>query len=256
MRLPLLARRATALLDRAVPRPAPLTRVQEFLDNPARFMRKNHVAYRGDPPDDIVGGIGKFVLVQIDERAEHISTSRLPLRRNRPAQGASFHIRAADKLANKDVPGTPQPFNAYWSGFVADGKAMCSLPATGPTIMLTPALTGCAVACVAGQNNTASFSHYNNKVASTLVNRVLPGQDIVAIARADYPGLHGLSVMSSEYYRDEGKGRAGWETTVIGARTERSGWSFWVQHGQQVHSKVHQILAVEELTPGLRISRP
>jgi hypothetical protein len=251
-----LARRgATAMLDFTVARPPRLTKVDEFLDNPTRFLRKNHVAYRGDAPECGAGRIGEFVLIKVDEAVDHTSASTLPLRRNRPTAGAAFHIRAADKLAGRDIRHEAQPFQAYWSGFVPNGKVMCSLPATGPRIMLTPALTGCAVACLVAQNNTASFSHYNNKDPNATGDKVLPAAGIVALARADYPGLDGLSVMSSEYYRDTRNGPTPWETTVIGERTEQGGWSFWAQHAQRDRNDVHQIRDVEQLTPGLRVDR-
>jgi hypothetical protein len=222
-----------------------MTALNDFLNNPPEFMRRNHVVFTGQSGAALAGRSHTFSFIAMERLARYRSSIFLGIGGAKRNAGA-FTIRASDAgHADLSLPGA-ETFAAIWSGFVAGGKVKCDLENTGPDIMLTPQLSGCAVAFSAQSNGQASFSHYNNKTGSAT-------QDAAAMAQhayGDYPLDPGLGLLTKEAYRNRGKDASRpLLVTALGWRKEGV-WTFWAQY-TEIKGGVHQIRGVERLQPGM-----
>lgn len=236
--------------------------LSEFLRDPPAFLRNNIVTYVGERPSQAGGGVFDFVLIPVgDASARSRSMVFLGMSIRKP-RAEVYEIRWADaQMIGADRLARGERFRAIWSGYVPRGKSQALLPADGEVeIMLTPKMDGCSAAYAAQRDGTARFSHYNLMDAKG--KKTLPASAMIAAARADYPGVGNLGVMTKEHYN--GKSNAGlatrfdWKTkhadpyvNVIGWR--RNGlWTFWIQYTDWKGS-AQQILDVKQLTPGVKL---
>lgn len=243
-----------------------MANLASFLSDPVQFMRSNHVAFVGVSPAQQGGGVYEFILRDLGKAARARASVFLGVVLRKVDAGV-FEIRYKGALD----PGDPrlaegETFRAIWSGYVPGGKAECVLDGAGDVdIMLTPELTGCTVAFASQPNGDARFSHYNLLGTG---RQTLRASGMVAEARSDYRGVGNLGVVTKEHYR--GKSSAGddqqfnpklghvWEqyrsrpaASVIGRRVGGR-WGFWIQY-TCCKGSVQQILAVKQLTPGIKI---
>lgn len=240
--------------------------VDDFLNDPPAFLRRNLVRYVGARPSTQGGAEYRFLLIPLAKPGRRRSGVFLGMSINK-ANADAYEIRHAGSLLPGDARGAGgQPFTAVWGGFVAGGKVQVDLKTTGADIMLTPELTGCAVA-FASHVNGARFSHYNLLEDTRTIDRAGMQKE----AGADYgSAAHGL-LTKEDYYdkssadmREEGqigavgkivrklapRSHAGPRASVIGWR-RGAHWSFWVQY-TDMKGAAQQILGVEEIKPGRR----
>lgn len=242
-----------------------MTVLDEFMQNPAQFMRFNHVACKGIMPVD--PGEYTFVLVPFGGTARRRGGVFLGKSTGKADAGA-YEIRHSGSWINANQRAAGEEFTAYWGGYQVGGTAECALDGTGSALMLTPELTGCTVSFVAGANGHARFSHYNLKNDT----RTLDAPEMVARVRSDYAGETGVGILTKEHYNGKSgadlrdhdqlnrfqklvkknlpmntRGRP--TANVIGWRNSGQ-WEFWVQYSDEKGS-VRQVLNVKRLTPGL-----
>jgi hypothetical protein len=227
-----------------------MTDLANFLSNPPRFMRNNHVRYCGQSPPR--GGESyEFALLRIGAAGARKQRVFLGLSLGKADAGV-FEIRLASggNVAGKgEHLGT---FRAVWSGYQAGGTARCALVGWGEDIMLTPELTGCSVVCAPQPNGGAYFSHYNLRDPANNARKMdVAGMEAQALT--DYPSnTHG--VLSKEtYYAKAKAGAPGAKfarATVIGWRTGGE-WTFWTQYVEE-KSGAFQKRDVQQLRPGTR----
>lgn len=227
--------------------------LDDFLRDPPRFLRHNHVTYRGQYPDTQGGGEYDFILLPLENVTARTRGGVFLGKSLAKADAGVYEIRWRDApLLGADRLARGAPFRAIWGGFVAGGKADVALDSNGPDLMLTPELTGCTIAHAAQRNGDARFSHYNMMAGP----RTLPGPAMVAAARSDYAGVGNLGVLTREHYHGKSTFETSKERTrpaanVIGWR-KGGVWTFWVQY-TDVKGTVSQILDVRQLTPGVKI---
>jgi hypothetical protein len=233
--------------------------VDEFLRDPPEFLRRNHVAYVGQAPSPAGGGVYEFILLPTLLTARRRAGVFLGKSIGKADAGV-YEIRyTGASLLDADRLSRGQRFDAIWSGFVAGGMVEVALDGAGPDIMLTPALSGCAVAFAAQPDGRARFSHYNIKNG----DQTLDAAGMEALARQHYAGARKPSLVTKEDYRklnkyDENTKHTGPTANVIGWR--RNGqWTFWMQYVdvKTVAGKamdIKQILEVRQMRPGSRIA--
>lgn len=233
-----------------------MTAVDQFLADAPQFLRNNHVQFKGQSPP--AAGRYWFLLIPVQSGARRRFGVFLGKSIGKADAGA-YEIRYRDaQFLSADARRDGMEFEAQWSGYVAGGKAQCALDSTGPDIMLTPELTGCAIAFAATPDGRARFSHYNLKDES----RTLDGVGMASAARSDYAGAQFGVLTKEQYYAkstadmSEGGGaavrpHARASANIIGWR-KGGQWTFWSQY-TDMKGQVRQILDVRKLTPGARI---
>lgn len=243
-----------------------MSALDDFINDPPAFMRRNLVTYVGIRPSLQGGAEHDFFLIDVGKAARTRSGVFLGMSINKADAGV-YEIRYAGALALDDERrGHGEEFRAVWGGFVPRGKVEVALGRAGAAIMLTPELTGCTVAFASPANGAARFSHYNLMDGG---GRTLDRAGMRSEAEADYSGVaHGL-LTKEDYYakssadmREPGqigavgqivnkllpRAHAGPRASVIGWRRGDQ-WTFWVQY-TDMKGAVHQILDVEQLQPG------
>ena len=234
-----------------------MSAVDRFLADAPQFLRNNHVRFKGQSPPD--AGRHWFLLIPVQSGARRRFGVFLGKSIGKADAGA-YEIRYRDaSMLSADARRDGMPFEAQWSGYLAGGKAHCTLDSTGPDLMLTPELTGCAIAFAATPDGCARFSHYNLKDGS----RTVDGVGMASAAQGDYAGAR-FGVLTKEHYY--GKSTADMSDTggsATGSRHARASaniigwrrggqWTFWSQY-TDMKGQVRQILDVRQLTPGARI---
>lgn len=186
-----------------------------FINDPATFLKKNVVWWRGGAPEDQAN----IQVAMLDSGTQvRRSTSVL----GRKVDGNNFELRYSQPGAINIPQGSPI-FPAVWSGYAGNTAKNASLPsAGGPDIMLTAQLTGCTVVAKVHADGSADFSHYNLKVG----NSTLDEADMNAIAEAHFGG--GQSTLTKESMRATGKHSDAVTANVIGIR-KAGRWAFYAQ---------------------------
>lgn len=220
--------------------------LQDFLNNPPKFMRNNHVRYCGVYPQQ-AGVSHAFVLLRVAGAARR---KRLFLGMDTGKTDAGvFEIRVA--TGGNISPGAVNlgTFNAIWSGYQARAAVRCDLTPQGDGIMLTPELTGCTVVCAPQPSGDAAFSHYNLRDPND-DSRTMDAAGVLAYASADYQGSdYGVLPKEAYYAKAPGAGSRP-RATVIGWRSGGQ-WTFWTQYVEE-KGGVFQIRDVQQLCPGTR----
>jgi hypothetical protein len=220
--------------------------MDDFLRNPPLFLRGNHVVFKGVGPEKAGGNVHDFYLIPVTRTAARHRNTFLGIGTVKAGAGA-FEIRYAGSSNLPDLSGAER-FQAVWGGYEAGGKVECRLGAGGADIMLTPELTGCAIAWAAQPDGSARFSHYNLKQET----RTLDAPGMVGAAREDYRGVGNVGVMTKEHYHGKARhNRAMMHANVVGWRNGGQ-WEFWIQYVENKQD-VQQIRGVEKLRPGSRI---
>ena len=245
-----------------------MTVLDDFLSNPPLFMRRNHVAFKGEMPAG--PGVHAFLLLPLASGARTRSGVFLGKSTGKADAGA-WEIRFRDaRMLDPQRRAAGMEFTAHWGGFVAGGKVEYALDGGGPDIMLTPELTGCAIAFSAGAEGHARFSHYNMKDGT----RTLGAAGMLDAARDDYAGDGAFGLLTKEDYhgmsgadmRDArqvhplerlarrvlpANRRTRPTANVVGWR-QGGRWHFWTQY-TDMKGTVAQILDVRQLAPGARM---
>jgi hypothetical protein len=231
-----------------------MTVVDQFLADAPQFLRNNHVQYKGQNPP--TAGRYWFLLIPVQGGARRRLGVFLGKSIGKADAGA-YEIRYRDaSYLSADARRDGMPFEAQWSGYLAGGKAQCTLDSTGPGIMLTPELTGCAIAFSASPDGQARFSHYNLRTG----NRTIAAAGMLDEARDDYAGAR-FGVLTKEQYYGKStadmseaggaaRAHARASANIIGWR-KGGQWTFWSQY-TDMKGQVRQILDVRQLAPGAR----
>ncbi|HEL4110976.1 TPA: hypothetical protein UM343_001103 [Stenotrophomonas maltophilia] len=216
--------------------------ISQFRIRPEHVMRSHVVRWSGDAPEE--SRVIDVALLDSETSGNaRVERSAGPMKMKVDAK--RFELRWQESRLNPPRPGS-YFFSVYWSGFRA--SAGCSIllpPSGGPDMMLTPELSGCAVAFSEKPGGCTLFSHYNLKDGSRTLDRT----GMLAAATSE----HGEDVclLSKEEMRRQGK-RSTHETfptavlaTIVGTRTDRR-WSFWVQY-REIDGDTQHIRSVEQM---------
>lgn len=186
-----------------------------FVNDPATFLKKNVVWWRGGAPEDQANI--QVAMLDSSNQARR-ATSVL----GRKVDGGNFELRNS-KPGALNIPNGSPLFAAVWSGYAGNMAKTASLPSEGgPNIMLTAQLTGCTVVAKVHADGSADFSHYNLKVGANTLDE----GDMNAIAEAHFGG--GQSTMTKETIRAKGKHSDAVTANVVGVR-KLGKWAFYVQ---------------------------
>lgn len=224
-----------------------MAELQDFLSNPPKFMRNNHVRYCGVYPPH-PGVSCSFVLLRVGNGAARKKRVFLGMELGKADAGV-FEIRIAVGGNISSAAQNLGNFNAIWSGYKAKGAFRCDLTDQGDDIMLTPELTGCTVVCAPRPNGGAAFSHYNMRDPAD-DNRTMDAAGVLDQAAKDYAGDEYGVLPKEAYYVKAPGADSRPRATVIGWRTGGE-WTFWTQYVEEKNG-VFQIRDVQRLRPGTR----
>lgn len=216
---------------------------QEFCASPNTFLVHNEVYWRGGAPTDQDLIMARMSLVD-GEQARIRTGSRFLGFGNAKASVPVYELKCF-----KGTNWTPrghltegENFEAQWSGYKGGEARLAVLPATGgPSIMLTPQLTGCTIVCALQPDGGAIFAHYNLKDHGA--PGTLDDATMKAIAEAQFGTPD--AVLSKGKYRTISKRGGNLQVTVVGHRREGR-WGFWAQYREDKVSG-SQIRLVERL---------
>lgn len=244
-----------------------MSAVDDFQRDPPQFLRRNHVTFRGEYPP--APGVHTFLLVPRTRPARARGGVFLG-RSIGKADAELWEIRYNDaSMLDRSLRAFSEPFEAHWSGFAANGMVTAALGHRGPDLMLTPELTGCAVAFSVTQDGHARFSHYNMLEGG----RTLRAPGMLAQARVDHPSGP-LALLTKEHYHAQSSAdmRDASEIGALGRLAKRilpagehrraaanvvgwrrdGDWTFWAQY-TDMKAAVAQVLDVRQLAPGKRM---
>ena len=197
--------------------------INQFVNAPHQFMRAYLVAWRGAAPEDQQN----IQVVMRNWGTGRRRTGAVFLGMGNAKETVDrFELRWADDPYNGAQPGEHQ-FSAVWSGYKGRQARIAQLgQAGGPSLMLTPELTGCAVVRAFADDGSARFGHYNLVKPGT--DTVQDDDDMRQAIDQDFAGA-AHATMTKGDYRARGKRSDAVRVTVVGHRVGTQ-WRFWAQY--------------------------